>query len=431
MTEQSLGHDATFGLSSKGRGPRSLYAKVLGKFLWPLLRHQVDVNHAVLHELHALRSELAELRAVAELELSPTGPLATSVSHQVARSEFLEDGLHNVERALHILEEQYVAVMAQRDDHVNNVQRLFELRTQQLETQIDLGQRQLLGRFYDGFGALQRDLSEVAQARRVEESTMATIMARLAELDHFLTEVKRAYPDTVKPERLVRLASGFDAIQAAHAQRFRGSREVVKSRVSVYLDQLRGVADLGPVLDIGCGSGELLEILAESGIRAYGIELSDVLASADRDRGLDVRVDDALHHLAELPESTLGAVVALHVVEHLDTDTLLEMLDLALRALRPGGVLILETPNPGNVTVGANGFYLDPTHQHPLPSSLLEFFVSIRGFTEVSILPLSRSTNPLVRGLEGADDSLRVLAQRIGEELLGPEDYAVVARRPS
>jgi O-antigen chain-terminating methyltransferase len=341
------------------------------------------------------------------------------------------------------------------------VQTHLTKRTQQLENQIDLSHRQLLARFYDGFGALQRDVTEIARqfaelsvlvgefesrasteiqveletfAGEVhsERRRIAEVLARMAEVDHFLTEVKRSYPELAKPEQLVKLSTGFDAVSRAHAMRFRGSFEEVKERVSVYVPELKSIAELGPVLDVGCGGGELLSVLKENDIDAYGIEILDSAVEECVAAGLDARVDDALHHLASVPKGSLGAVTAIHVVEHLGINTLIEMIDLALRALKPGGMIIFETPNPGNVMVGADSFYIDPTHDHPIPSALLEFLVSIRGFTDARVMPLKRAPNLFtdVMPNEGvwANDVSRV-AQHVSNVFLGAEDYAVVARR--
>jgi O-antigen chain-terminating methyltransferase len=110
------------------------------------------------------------------------------------------------------------------------------------------------------------------------------------------------------------------------------------------------------------------------------------------------------------------------------------MIDLALRALKPGGMIIFETPNPSNVMVGADSFYIDPTHDHPIPSALLEFLVSVRGFTDAHVVPLKRAPNLFTNVMpsEGvwANDVSRV-AQHVSNVFLGAEDYAVVARRAS
>ncbi len=119
-------------------------------------------------------------------------------------------------------------------------------------------------------------------------------------------------------------------------------------------------------------------------------------------------------------------------MEHLATDSLLEFLDLALRALAPGGVLILETPNPENLLVGAWRFYLDPTHRHPLPARLLSFLVSSRGFAEVAVRYIERPDLPPVphpRRGESWESDVAAVVEVVNQHLFGPQDYAVLARR--
>jgi O-antigen chain-terminating methyltransferase len=481
--DESLSHvSSSFGLPLSGRGPRALVTRLVAKLVWPLVRHQVDMNQVLIAELRDLRArhdELVDLRArhdelvaVVAATRDVTDQQALALDAERRRTGVLEDWLGrieewlrriedaraNIENALHILEEQYTSVATQRESHLADVQSHLAKRTQQLENQIDLGQRQLLARFYDGFGALQRDVAQltsdsadlsaqlasdrgelVAQVEGVraayahfEETKIATLLARMAEVDHFLLEVKRSYPELVAPARLVTLASGFDAIERAHAMRFRGSRAEIIERISVYLPELTSVAHLGAVLDIGCGGGELLELLREHDISAYGIEIVESAVEECRAQGLDARLDDVVHHLSSVPAGSLGAVTAIHVVEHLGIETLLETIDLALRALAPGGLLIFETPNPGNVLVGADSFYIDPTHDHPIPSTLLEFLVSIRGFAGATVVPLKRAPDHFspVMPVEGdwAIDVTR-LAQHVSSLFLGAEDYAVIARR--
>ncbi|NNN07984.1 MAG: methyltransferase domain-containing protein [Acidimicrobiaceae bacterium] len=450
VDESISGVNSSFGLPITGHGPSSLIKRITAKFIWPFLRHQVDLNHVLVAEIRELQARQAVLSAVVEHQLSPTGQTTVTLGHLGSQLEFIEDGLHNVENALHILEGQYTSVVMQRESHLADVQTHLTTRTQQLENQIDLSHRQLLARFYDGFGALQRDVTDIVsqfadlatlvgeyEARThveldVERRQIAGALARMAEVDHFLTEVKRSYPELAKPEQLVKLSTGFDAVSRAHALRFRGSFDEVKERVSIYLPELKSIAALGPVLDVGCGGGELLTVLKENDLDAYGIEILGSAVDECVAAGLDARVDDALHHLAAVPKASLGAVTAIHVVEHLGMDTLIEMIDLALQALKPGGMIIFETPNPGNVMVGADSFYIDPTHDHPIPSALLEFLVSIRGFTDAHVVPLKRAPNLFtnVMPTEGvwANDVSRV-AQHVANVFLGAEDYAVVARR--
>jgi 2-polyprenyl-3-methyl-5-hydroxy-6-metoxy-1,4-benzoquinol methylase len=208
---------------------------------------------------------------------------------------------------------------------------------------------------------------------------------------------------------------------------FRGARSDIKQRVMVYLPVLAhrriGTPHM-PVLDLGCGRGEWLEVLAENGLTSSGVDSNAIFVEECRERGLNVRVAEAIAFLQELPEQSHGAVTALHVVEHMPFDAIFSLLDEVVRILKPGGVLILETPNPANLIVGAHTFYLDPTHIRPLPTELLRFFVESRGFRNVEIRPL----HPFPESYHLQENTKA--AAILNEFLYGPRDYAVIGERP-
>ena len=216
-----------------------------------------------------------------------------------------------------------------------------------------------------------------------------------------------------------RFAEGFE-------ERFRGSREDIKGRLGVHLARVRGqpvVTPSRPLLDIGCGRGEWLELLAEAAVPAYGIDANPYIVEAGRRRGLAVTRADAIEHLARLPERALGAISAFHVIEHLPLEDMLRLIDEARRTLVPNGLLLLETPNPENLKVGAQTFYQDPTHLKPLPPLLLEYLVASRGFHEVELMRL----HPYPESFLIREDS--DAARRLNDLLYGPQDIAVLARR--
>jgi O-antigen chain-terminating methyltransferase len=214
----------------------------------------------------------------------------------------------------------------------------------------------------------------------------------------------------------------LDAFFADFDELYRGAREVIKVRLKVYLPFLASAGD-GRILDIGCGRGEWLELLRDNGLEATGVELNTTLVSACHARGLTVVEQDLLEYLSRSPDASVQAVTAFHVVEHLPIDTVVSFLDQALRVLTPGGVLILETPNPRNVLVGSCNFYLDPTHRNPFPSEALQLLVETRGFERIDVLPLNPSDAEPVPG-----DS--ELVHRFNQYFYGPMDYGLVAHKP-
>lgn len=218
----------------------------------------------------------------------------------------------------------------------------------------------------------------------------------------------------------------LDALYVAFQEAFRGSREDVKGRMRFYLDRLvlSGAGQPGkPIVDVGCGRGEWLEILKECQLQAYGVDCNVIMAERAGSLDLDVQEADLVAHLRDLPDESRSAVTAFHVVEHLEFKVLVNFLDEAFRVLIRGGMLILETPNPENLCVGANSFYNDPTHRNPLPPELLRFLVDQRGFAEAEILRLRPS--PVEEHLKANNED----ARRLNELLFGPQDYAVIARR--
>jgi 2-polyprenyl-3-methyl-5-hydroxy-6-metoxy-1,4-benzoquinol methylase len=220
----------------------------------------------------------------------------------------------------------------------------------------------------------------------------------------------------------------------AFEDRHRGSRDTIQERQRAYLPFLRDLAAAYPqagVTDVGCGRGEWLELLRNEGVRAQGVDLDEGMLAACRELGLDVRRGDAVAYLQSLPADSQMAVSGFHIAEHLPFGTLRLMVAEALRVLVPGGVLILETPNPENLVVGTAGFYMDPTHERPLPHLLLSFVAEYQGFARVKTMrmqesPLlaARENLALMDVLGGASPDYAIVAQKAAPTLAGLLDAA-------
>jgi SAM-dependent methyltransferase len=228
--------------------------------------------------------------------------------------------------------------------------------------------------------------------------------------------------------------AAFSELGAAFESRFRGSRALITERLAEYLPDVRSLEDPGPAVDLGCGRGEWLALMAAEGIEAHGIELDPRHVAECRRIGLDVREEDLIGHLKGLDDDSMGMVTAFHVAEHLPIDVLVALVDQCARILRPGGLVILETPNPDNVLVGASSFYLDPTHLRPLPPALLEFVVGSRGFVDIETRRLTRrEAGPLIPQPEVDEPSSLVLGpvvELLNSRMLEGQDVAVLARVP-
>lgn len=221
---------------------------------------------------------------------------------------------------------------------------------------------------------------------------------------------------------------------ASFEQTFRGDREQIKARAAHYLGTLAAAGiepgDEGVVVDLGSGRGEWLEVLAEHGYRGCGVDSNRGMLEASRARGHDVVEADALDYLRAQPKGSVAAITSMHMVEHMPHPAVIWLLDEALRVLRPGGVLILETPNPENLLVGSCLFYMDPTHLHPIPPPLLQWTVQTRGFEQVVVERLSEhrgSSNltPVSDKVSGAEQINQMIAW-----FTVAQDYAVIGKKP-
>ncbi|MBN1096053.1 class I SAM-dependent methyltransferase [Blastococcus sp. TML/C7B] len=221
-------------------------------------------------------------------------------------------------------------------------------------------------------------------------------------------------------------------------RRFRGDPDaILHTLVDRYAELL---SDHQPVVDVGCGRGELLGMLAERGIEVIGIEPDPGMAAEARARGITVHEELAGDWLRSVPDGSLGAIITTHVLEHLELDDMIELLELAVVKLGPDSVFISETPNPASLIVLGNSYLLDPTHVRPLHPSLLAFLCEKAGFRDVRLRFYSPAEDyhlPMTELGEDAPEWARELAGSVNkgfgvlnEVLFGPQDYAVIARTP-
>jgi O-antigen chain-terminating methyltransferase len=208
-------------------------------------------------------------------------------------------------------------------------------------------------------------------------------------------------------------------------ERYRGDRQEIKQRLLVYRNDLRAARErtalIGPVIDIGCGRGELLELLAEDGFQVIGVDSNDIQLEVARRHGGAVVQGDAIDYLRTLEADSVVAVTGIHIVEHIPFPDLIRLMLEVARVLRPGGVALFETPNPRNLIVGATTFHFDPTHIRPLPPEVLEILLETVGFAHVETRPLHPSDTLEYMVKE------RGLDRHVATLLYGPQDYAAVA----
>jgi SAM-dependent methyltransferase len=219
----------------------------------------------------------------------------------------------------------------------------------------------------------------------------------------------------------------------AFESRMRSPTAEVRERQRPYVELLR---DSAPVLDLGCGRGELLRLLSEAGVAARGVDADADMVAFARGDGLDVAHSDACTYLEGVEDASLGAVVALQLVEHLPPAMLVTLLALAARKLRPGGMLVAETINP-LAPQAIRNFFADLTHAQPLVPETLELLANSAGFEEIEIRyinpPPTRLREPALPPGGEWDAARSVLAENtrlVNDLLFAPLDYLLIARRP-
>ena len=212
----------------------------------------------------------------------------------------------------------------------------------------------------------------------------------------------------------------------AFEQRFRGSSDELRGRLRDYVPYFEG---RGPVLDLGCGRGEFLELLKEAGVEAKGIDGNREMIHACRDKGLVAEVGDIVAAVADARSGEASGIFAAQVIEHLPPTVIRKFLGDCYRVLREDGRIVLETINPESV-VAFVAFYRDLTHQKPLHPETLEFMLRAVGFREVEIRyssPVSERARLL--SVTDGSDTLNQNFEKLNALLFGDQDYAVIGTK--
>jgi O-antigen chain-terminating methyltransferase len=220
---------------------------------------------------------------------------------------------------------------------------------------------------------------------------------------------------------------------ARFEDRHRGSEDAVKWKQRNYLPYFQ---DRGTVLDLGCGRGEFLELLKESGIPAFGVDSNQEMVLRTRDKGLEVVQGDGWAYLQAVADESLGGIFLSQVIEHLEPEVLREWVRIGFKKLRPGGLLLAETINPQCLSTFSGAFYLDLSHKNPIHPEAARYLWESLGFQQVEILYVSPFPEEmkLKEMVRREDDSYEDELARLFNEnvrglnalLYGYQDYAVL-----
>jgi len=265
--------------------------------------------------------------------------------------------------------------------------------------------------------------------------------AHQCRIDQFIFEARQAIELSGKRsghgqqpliDGLARIAPHtLDGYYESLENQYRGSRDDILQRYASYVDLIRPLFhgdhhgdNRIHALDLGCGRGEWLEILTRHNCLARGVDESASMVAQCLAHDLDALRGDLLAYLKDQPDESLDLVSAFHVIEHLPFEAFTRLFSEMFRVLKPGGMVLLETPNPENLYVAANMFYRDPTHNHPIPRELCEHLLAFYGFTDLVYSP----RHPFPKSMHLVEDS--EMARRFNTLIYGPQDYLVKALKP-
>lgn len=382
------------------------------------------------HELHQPAAESSRV-----LGRSFRKVLNRVLHHREARLQSQLDSLYELGSALaHLSQHQERAVSQLDRDTRRNLESLRRTTAATLAKQSEERASERRAREVETAASAERDrqLTHLQDAARKLDDALAVtslhqaqfrdVAARLDELNTRIDGLDlelAAEPFRTSDalhgsvDHLGRRTLGYDTSAyspsdyAAFEDVFRGSSGFVRDRLTPYAALLKQHA---PVLDVGCGRGEFLQVLRAQGIEGRGVDLDASMVKRALSEELVVEEGDALHRLRETPRASLGAVTSFQVVEHMPPADVGALFAAAFDALRPGGVLIAETVNPHS-PAALKAFWLDVTHVRPLYPEALLFLAQESGFTSANIT-----------FVHGRDD-LRANLRTCGE-------YALVAYKP-
>jgi len=404
---------------------REMWNRISTKwYVQALLRQQVSYNAAATRAFNNLHKYLTT--STMDLVRRMDALVQLHEDRRTAMERRWDDGQAGLAKEWQAAHEHQARLLEQAlADRERLAAQLEALRQEKAQLAHDLETE--VARLEEAIAAVQSREEESRRGFAIQRLWIERLMLRLA-----------AQPEELPPQEPVAPLELIDALSDhdyfAFENAFRGPESEIRSRQKVYLELYHGRA---PVLDIGCGRGEFLELLGANGIEAYGIEINEQMVLVCREKGLDVRHEDAYAHLAGLPNGSLGGIFAGQVIEHLPTMRLSDFARLAFQKLQPGACLVAETPNPLCVWTMTQHFYLDLSHTRPLHPRAVAFLFEMAGFENVEIrfmnlTPESERLRLPEWGKEEGQEAFQVLRQdleQLNRLLYGYQDYAIVAKK--
>jgi 2-polyprenyl-3-methyl-5-hydroxy-6-metoxy-1,4-benzoquinol methylase len=166
----------------------------------------------------------------------------------------------------------------------------------------------------------------------------------------------------------------------AFENKFRGNREELLKKYSTYSDYFEKGQQ---IIDLGCGKGEFLEAMSKNGFDVYGIDAMEEMVAQCTKLGLRAIRSDVFEYLRNQKDNSIEAVYCGMLIEHLSSDDVVDFLSLLSKKLKHSGRLVIETINPGSLSVITGSFVADLSHKTLVHNKTLEFILGFFGFNVI------------------------------------------------
>ncbi|MDZ4800330.1 MAG: class I SAM-dependent methyltransferase [Bryobacteraceae bacterium] len=400
-------------------------ARALGWFV----RDQVDFNRAVLGAVEATLESLNEVNRTFATLSSRIDDMERGFRHDLRGATDAAAALQSEAGELKDIRahwvhwrEEWQQKLFQNEVHylrgLADLQSSLDVRV----AKIDDGYRDSLHLQHNEYeGALRGSIDEI---HKRFWSDMEKVRREYETLIHNELRVMRqkafasATPVVALPAAAVSSDAPLDIDYNRFSDRFRGDETYVRERQQFYIPYFRECQN---VLDIGCGRGEFLELLRDASVPARGLDLDDESVAICRTKGLQAETGDVFVWLASEPDGSFDGIFASQVIEHLTPSQVPRFVKLCAEKLRHGGVIALETPNPECLAIFATHFYIDPTHQRPVPAPLLVFYFEEFGLGNIEVHKLSPAGESM--------PTVNELPAGFRDAFFGGLDYCGIARK--
>lgn len=205
------------------------------------------------------------------------------------------------------------------------------------------------------------------------------------------------------------------------------TRDEVKSQQRFFLPDAESAylrCAKKPLLDLGCGRGEWLDLMHEDQMQAIGVDIDSLQVSDLEARGRNVHRQDALTFLRAQSDASFSCITSFHLIEYLSFADVFAIVGEAMRTLAPGGLLVFETLNVANFAEVGPSLFNNLTNNQPLSESVLTALFETYGFDPIEMHQLhpSKLLEEFLRRPDFDPDLAMIL--------FAPRDLAIIGTKP-